>query len=177
GRFIGALSIYRREVRRFAASQVNLVKTFADQAVIAIENVRLFTELGARNRDLSQALEQQTATAEGLRVIGSSPTETQPVFDAIVNSARRLLGGFSSGVYRRAGNEVDIAAYTSTTPAGDAAVRSLYPRPLDGFSGEAIRTGTIIASTDIETDPRIGPEWRGGAPGPGGRAGGGGATL
>src|SRR5215468_906421 len=159
---IGTISLRRTEVRLFTDRQVALLQTFADQAVIAIENVRLFNELEARNLDLTQALEQQTATSEILRVIGSSPTDTQPVFDAIVVSARRLLGGFSCGVYRRLGDDVDIAAYTSTTPAGDAAVRSLYPRPLDGFSfsGEAIRTGSIIVSTDIETDPRIVPEWR-----------------
>src|SRR5215471_9536226 len=159
---LGAISLRRTEARLFTDRQVALLQTFADQAVIAIENVRLFKELEARNLDLTQALEQQTATSEILRVIGSSPTDTQPVFDAIVVSARRLLGGFSCGVYRRLGDEVDIAAYTSTTPAGDAAVRSLYPRPLDGvsFSGEAIRTGSIIVSTDIETDPRIVPEWR-----------------
>src|SRR5215467_9564759 len=159
---IGTISLRRTEARLFTDRQVALLQTFADQAVIAIENVRLFNELEARNLDLTQALEQQTATSEILRVIGSSPTDTQPVFDAIVVSARRLLGGFSCGVYRRLGDDVDIAAYTSTTPAGDAAVRSLYPRPLDGFSfsGEAIRTGSIIVSTDIETDPRIVPEWR-----------------
>ncbi len=119
-------------------------------------------QLQARDRELGEALERHAATAEILRVIGSSPTDTQPVFDAIANSARQLLGGFSGGVYRRVGDQVEIAAYTSTTPAGDAAVRSLYPRPLDGFSGsaEAIRTGTVIVSTDVETDPRMVPEWR-----------------
>ena len=159
---VGAIALRRTEVDPFTDKQIALLQTFADQAVIAIENVRLFTELGQRNRDLTQALEQQTATAEVLRVIGSSPTDTQPVFDAIANSARRLLGGFSGGVYRRVGDEVHVAAYTSTTPSGDAAIRSLYPRPLAKFSlpGEAIRTGTIIMSTDIETDPRIAEEIR-----------------
>src|SRR5262249_29554144 len=78
----------------FSESEIELLKTFSDQAVITIENVRLFRELEARNRDLTEALEQQTATAEVLRVIGSSPTDTQPVFDAIVNSARRLSAAF-----------------------------------------------------------------------------------
>src|SRR5207249_7577199 len=81
GRLIGSIAIYRREVKQFTDAQVQLVQTFADQAVIAIENVRLFTELEARNRDLGEALEQQTATAAILRVISGSPTDMEPVMD------------------------------------------------------------------------------------------------
>src|SRR5262249_30025648 len=133
--------------------QIELVATFASQAVIAIENVRLFKELEARNRDLTQALEQQTATAEVLRVIGSSPTDAQPVFDAIVESAWRLLGGFGGSVYRVAGDEIQLAAYIATNPAGDAALRSAFPRPLAIFSppSEAIRRQTPVVLTDVET--------------------------
>ena len=87
---IGALMVRRGEVRAFTDKQIRLLETFAAQAVIAIENVRLFQELERRNRDLSEALEQQTATGEILRVISSSPTDVQPTFDAIAASAVRL---------------------------------------------------------------------------------------
>ena len=86
----GVVVIRRSEVRPFTEKQVALLKTFADQAVIAIENVRLFKELQARNRDLTEALERQTATSEILAVIASSPTDIQPVVNAVAESAARL---------------------------------------------------------------------------------------
>src|SRR5262245_57937547 len=103
---VGALGIYRHEVRPFTDEQIRLVATFADQAVIAIETVRLFTELQQKNQALthahaqvSESLEQQTATGEILRVIASSPTDVQPVFEVVLASGVRLCGASFGGVF------------------------------------------------------------------------------
>src|SRR4029077_10862768 len=89
---IGVVGCARREVKPFTPTQIELVKTFAEQAVIAIENVRLFKELEARNRD-------RTATSESLQVTSRSPTDTQPVFDAIVRSAAHLCDGLNAAAF------------------------------------------------------------------------------
>jgi GAF domain-containing protein len=113
---IGAILIRRSEVRPFSAKQIKLLETFADQAVIAIENVRLFKELQERNRDLTEALEQQTATSEILRVIASSPTDIQPVLDAVAASAARLCESSDSQIFRVDGDLLQQVAVYGPMP-------------------------------------------------------------
>src|SRR5262249_40271404 len=115
---IGTIVIRRTEVRPFTEKQIKLLETFADQAVIAIENVRLFQELQARNRDLTEALEQQTATSEILGVIASSPTDIQPVLDTVAANAARLCDSVDAQIYRVEGDTVrKVASHGIISPA------------------------------------------------------------
>src|SRR5205807_2255419 len=97
---IGVLALTRSQVEPFSDREIGLVTTFADQAVIAIENVRLFDEVQARTRELSEALEQQTATSEVLRVISSSPGELKSVFEAMLENAVRICEAKFGVLYR-----------------------------------------------------------------------------
>jgi GAF domain-containing protein/anti-sigma regulatory factor (Ser/Thr protein kinase) len=115
-RLIGVMTTWRREVRVFTDKQVALVQTFADQAVIAIENVRLFKELEDRNHQLTEALEQQTATSEILRVIASSPNDVQPVLDVVAENAARLCDAKDSVIRRIDGDTIRVVATYGTMP-------------------------------------------------------------
>ncbi len=152
---IGVLALTRHAVRPFSAKQIELVTTFADQAVIAIENVRLFSELEARNAKLTEALEQQTATSEILRVISRSPTDVQPVFDTIAAAAQKLCGGNSSNVFTYDGELVRLAAFIHVTKGGVDAMRGSYPRPAgrDNAASRAVLTRDVVVIPDILADP------------------------
>jgi two-component system, NtrC family, sensor kinase len=133
GTSIGSLTIWRNFVEAFTERQIEIVKTFADQAVIAIENVRLFKELEARNRDL-------TATSEILQVIASSPTDVQPVFDTIMRSVVRLCGAKFCVAYRYDGERLHMIAHDNLNPETLASLNARYPQPPSRETATGIST-------------------------------------
>jgi signal transduction histidine kinase len=162
GLAIGSIAVTRGQAGLLPERQIELLKTFADQAVIAIENVRLFTELQEKNRALTEAhaqvieaLEQQTATAEILRVISSSPTDVQPVFDTIVRSAVRLCDGLFSALFRFDGELLHQVAQHNYTPEALEEARRAYPmHPTRARgSGRAILERAVVHMPDVEVDP------------------------
>ena len=141
---IGAIAIHRREVRPFTETQIKLLETFASQAVIALENVRLFQEL-------KEALEQQTATSEILSVIASSPTDIQPVLDVIAENAARLCDATDTVINRIEGDKLRaVATYGPLPGRGD---RELLPVRRDTISGRAIVERQTIHVDDLELEP------------------------
>jgi len=152
---VGALTAYRTEARMFSEREIALLQTFAEQAVIAIENVRLFNET-------REALEQQTATAEILRVISRSPSDVQPVFDAIVANASRLCDAAYSAVARLEDGRLHLVAVSNMSPEETAAYHGLFPRsPGRHFiMGRAFLERRPIHVEDIDTDPEYEPRTR-----------------
>jgi GAF domain-containing protein len=151
GELIGAILLYRQEVRPFTDKQIALVQNFAAQAVIAIENARLLNEL-------RQSLEQQTATADVLCVISHSPTNVQPVFDSIAESAVRLCGGQFSFVLRFDGKLMHFASCFGLSAEGlDTYLRMLPCPPSEGMAaGRAILRRASVEIPDVEADPSYG---------------------
>ncbi len=126
---IGAIAIYRQEVRPFTDKQIGLVQNFAAQAVIAIENTRLLNELRQRTTDLGEALEQQTATSEVLKVVSSSPGDLEPVFASMLENAVRICDAKFGNIYRWEDDALHLVASHNTPPAfAEARGRSPFNR-------------------------------------------------
>jgi GAF domain-containing protein len=164
---VGVINLWRPAVRPFSQGQIEMVQTFADQAVIAIENVRLFTELQERNKaitaahaQVSEALEQQTATAEILRVISQSPTNVQPVFDTIARNASALCGGEYAIVVRFDGELMHLVAQYNARAESESATEALFPRRpgREVSSGRAILERRVVHIPDVEEDPEYLPD-------------------
>jgi signal transduction histidine kinase len=145
GAAVGVIGLSRREVRPFSEAEIALVRTFADQAVIAIENVRLFNET-------REALERQTAIAGILSVISSSPTDTAPVFEAIVQSCQRLFGGLFVAFARPHDGLLHMVAHADDGTAHGRAGAHLPPWPLDRSSaaGTCILEARVVNVADTE---------------------------
>src|SRR5215467_9838285 len=151
---IGVITIRRTEVRPFADRQIGLLKIFADQAVIAIENTRLFEAEQASKRELQVSLEYQTAISDVLNVISRSPTDVQPVFDMIAKSAMELCHAEFCNVFRFDGQLVHFVAAHGTRPEARRLTLSRFPLPPgQGFAaGRAILSNAVEELTDVNAD-------------------------
>jgi GAF domain-containing protein len=155
GQSVGAITVGKREPTPFSEQQIQLLKTFADQAVIAIENVRLFEAEQARTRELSESLEQQTATSEVLSVISSSVTDAQPVFEIIARSVAHLCNSRFCHVFHFDGGLIHFAATYGYDAEAIDALRRAYPIPpgRKSAAARAIINGTVEQIPDINADP------------------------
>jgi two-component system, NtrC family, sensor kinase len=146
GECIGLLGIAGTHAGRFGDNEIALAESFRDQALIAIENTRLFNET-------QEALERQTATADVLKVIASSPSDVQPVFDAIAERSNRLVEALSTAVYSLVEDTLHLMAFTPTDPEADRALQASFPRPLSALPRrEQLRNGEIVHIPDVEIE-------------------------
>jgi GAF domain-containing protein len=151
GQHIGVIALCRSAVEPFTEKQIELVTTFADQAVIAIENVRLFDEVQARTRELSESLEQQTATSEVLKVISSSPGELEPVFQAMLENATRVCEAKLGILYRCEGDALrTVAIHGAPQPFVEERRRNPIIRPSPNTTlGRVLATKQAAQTADI----------------------------
>src|SRR5262245_21602288 len=156
GEAVGVIVLFNSIAKPFTQKQIALVSTFANQALIAIENTRLFEEVQARNAELRSALEQQTATSDILRVIGSSPTSIQPVFDSIAANAGKLCNGLFSTLFQFDGELLHwVASNTTASPKLLELMHRLFPRRPSRSNGvgRAILDRMVVHIPDVEADP------------------------
>src|SRR5262249_40298656 len=159
GKAFGAITLRLSEVRPFTGRHIDLLQTFADQAVIAIENMRLFAEVQQRTRELTESLEYQTATSDVLNIISRSPNQLQPVFDTIVHTAHRLCQSDRAQFFRLEDGEYRLAAYQGTTNPEfqDYLIKHpISPKPGSGSTaGKAARERRTIHVPDSSADPEF----------------------
>ncbi len=158
GALLGAIVIYRQEVRPFSDREIELLANFAAQAVIAIENTRLLNELRQRKDDLSESLEQQTATSEVLQVISSSPGELEPVFRAMLENAVRVCDAKFGTLFRYDGELLHLAAGTGTPPALAEFQRRRGPFRTEAgtLHDRVLQTRQVAHSADYAAEPNPG---------------------
>jgi GAF domain-containing protein len=148
---IGIFLLHRAAVWPFTEKQIKLIETFADQAVIAIENVRLFEAEQERTRELTESLEQQTATAEVLQVISSSPGDLQPVFEAMLEKAVRICDAKFGKIYRWDGDTLHVSASYNTPPAyAEELKRAQFRADQKTVLGRMILTRTVVHVHDLK---------------------------
>src|SRR5262249_32817080 len=152
---VGVIALGRKSVRPFTDRQIELVTTFADQAVIAIENVRLFDEVQARTEEVTEALEYQTATGEVLNVISRSLTDIQPVFDMIAESAAQLCHAQYCFVYRFDDHLLHFVAHHGLTADVLEINRRAYPAlpSRSSVAARAILERSVVQIADVNADP------------------------
>jgi signal transduction histidine kinase len=160
GEVIGIIGMWHSEVKPFTEKQIGLIETFADQAVIAVENARLFEEVQARTRELTESLEQQTATADVLKVISRSALDVQKVLDALVESAARLCDAYDAVIFQVLGDGLRLVAHHGQIPMAGPVGQYTIPLVRGFMTGRAVIDRRTIQVADILAEGDEYPESR-----------------